>query len=84
MRLRKFITLSHFLKPVSHCSFFETCFYRSTGIVVGMSSWLVVFCKHWSTGIVAGIRFPPFVADHGCMTSPPHMVTWKLIDDVVP
>ena len=28
------------------------------------------FC-YWSTGIVAGMGFPTFVADHGCVSSPP-------------
>ena len=43
------IRYSHFSKPVCPCSFFETCFYRSTGIVVGMSCWLVVFCCYWES-----------------------------------
>ena len=33
-----------FFKPVYHCSFLRICFYRSTVIVAGMSSLLVVFC----------------------------------------
>ena len=41
-------------------------FYRSTGIVAGIDSSLVVFV----TGIVAGMMFPTFVADHGYLPSP--------------
>ena len=34
MRFGKIISQSQFFcKPVYHCSFFETCFYWSTGIV---------------------------------------------------
>ena len=42
-------------------------FYRSTGIVAGMSSLLVVSFCYWSSGITAGMGFPTFVADHGCV-----------------
>ena len=47
-------------------------FYRSTAIVAGMSSLLVVIFCYWSTGIVASMGFPTFVADHGCVFSPQH------------
>ena len=60
------------LKPVYHCSF-KRKFYRSTAIVAGMSSLLVVSFCYWSTGIVAGMGFLTFVADHGCESSPPNM-----------
>ena len=53
MRLKKFITdFFIFLKPVFHCSFFETCFYLSTGIVADMSSFWLFFVV---TGIL-GLR----------------------------
>ena len=52
-----------------HC-IFNRKFYRSTGIVAGMSSLLVVSFCYWSAGIVAGMGFPTFVADHGCVSSP--------------
>ena len=44
-------------KYVYNCRFFETCFYRSTGLVSRMSSLLVVFCCYWFTGKVAGMGF---------------------------
>ena len=31
----------YFFKPVHHCSYFLTCFYRSTGLVAGMGSLLI-------------------------------------------
>ena len=62
-------------------AFFETRFHRWTGIVAGMSSLLVVFLV---IGIVTGMRFPPFVADHGCVFSPQLDDTWHLIDDKDP
>ena len=37
-------------------------------IVAGMSSLSVVSFCYWSTGIVAGMGFPTFVADHGCVS----------------
>ena len=40
-----------------------------------MSSLLVVFFCHWSTGIVSGIGDPPFVADHLCVSSLPEIMT---------
>ena len=40
-------------------------------IVAGLSSLLVVFFCYWSTGIVAGMGVPTFVADHGCVSCPP-------------
>ena len=57
MRLKKFFTYSVLCNFVYYCSFFETCFYRSTGIMAGMSSLLVVFCCYWSIGVMAGRPF---------------------------
>ena len=37
-----------------------------------MRSLLVVSFCDWSTGIVAGMGIPTFVADHGCVSSPPN------------
>ena len=34
---------------------------------------MVVFFCYWC-GIVAGMGFPTFVADHGCVSSPPNMM----------
>ena len=32
----------------------------------------LLFCfGNWSTGMVAGLELPTFVADHDCVTSPP-------------
>ena len=47
-----------------------------TGIVTGMSSF---FCYCFS-GIVAGIGFPTFVADHGCVSPPPNMMIHMALD----
>ena len=33
-----------------------------------------------STGIVAGMGFPTFVADHGCVSSPPNMMIHMALD----
>ena len=55
-------------------------FYRSTAIVAGMSNLLVVFFCYWSTGIVASMGFPTFVADHGCVSSPPKMMIHMALD----
>ena len=49
-------------------------------IVAGLSSLLVVFFCYWSTGIVAGMGFPTFVADHGCVSSPPNMTIHMALD----
>ena len=77
---RSFLHIVQFFKPVYHCSFLKNCFYRSTGIVAGMSSSsFVVFC-YWSTVIVAGLGFPTFVADHGCVSSPPNMMIHMALD----
>ena len=50
-----------------------------------LSLLVVSFC-YWSTGIVAGMGFPTFVADHRCVSSPPNMMihTCFLIDDEDP
>ena len=37
------------------------------------------FC-YWSTGIVAGMGFPIFVEDHGCVSSPPNMMMHMALD----
>ena len=53
MSSKTFITYNiYFLKPVYHCSFLGICFYRSTGIVAGMSSLLVVLLllDEWYSG----------------------------------
>ena len=42
-------------------------------LVAGLSSLLVVF---FVTGIVAGMGFPTFVADHGCVFFPQHDDTY--------
>ena len=52
-------------------------FYWSTGIVAGMSSLLVGI---FVTGIVASMGFPTFVADHGCVSSPPNMMIHMALD----
>ena len=49
-------------------------------IVAGLSSLLVVFFCYWSTGIVAGMGFPSFVADYGCVCSPPNMMIHMALD----
>ena len=51
-------------------------FYRLTAIVAGMSSLLVIFV----TGIVANMVFPTFVADHGCVSSPPNVMIHMALD----
>ena len=68
-----------FLKPLYHCSF-KRKFYRSTEIVTGMSILLVVPFCYWSTGIVSCMGFPTFVADHGCVSSPPNMMIHMAFD----
>ena len=35
---------------------------------------------YWSTGIVASMGFPTFVADHGCVSSPPNMMIHMALD----
>ena len=58
---------------------------EKAGIVAGMSSSLAVSFCYWSTGIVAGMGFPTFVADHECVLLPPTWwYTWHLIDDEDP
>ena len=54
-------------------------FYRSTAIVSGMSSLLVVLFCYWSIGIVTSMGLPTFVADHGCVSSPPNMMMHKAL-----
>ena len=49
-------------------------FYRSTEEMAVMSSLLVVSFCYWSTGIVAGMRLPTFIADHGCASFPANMM----------
>ena len=44
--------------------------------MAGKSS-LVVFVV---TGIVTGMGFDPFVADHGYVPSPPNMMTHRALD----
>ena len=39
--------------------------------MAGISSWLVVI---FVTGRVASMGFSTFVADHGCVSSPPNMM----------
>ena len=48
--------------------------------VAGLCSLLVVFFCYWSTGIVAGMEFLTFIADHGCVSSPPNMLTHMALD----
>ena len=55
-------------------------FYRSTGIVAGMSCLMVVSFCYRSTGIVVGRGFPTFVADHGCVSSPPNLMIHMGLD----
>ena len=62
-------------KNLDHCSFKN--FFQSTGIVDGMSSLLVGI---FVTGIVASMGFPTFVADHGCVSSPPNMMIHMALD----
>ena len=42
--------------------------------MAGLSSLLAVSFNKWSTGIVAGMGFPTFVADHGFVSSPRNMM----------
>ena len=48
-------------------------------IVAGLSS-LLVFFWYWSTGIVAGMGFPTFVADHECVSFPLNMMIHMALD----
>ena len=66
-------------KPLYNCSS-EKKFYWSTVIVAGMSSLLIVIFCYLSTGIVASMGFPTFVADHGCVSSPPNMMIHMALD----
>ena len=52
-------------------------FYQSTAIVAGMSCLLIFI---FVTGIVASMGFPTFVADHGCVSSPPNMMIHMALD----
>ena len=45
-----------------------------------MSSLLVVIFCNWSTGLVASMGFPTFVAHHGCVSSPPNMMMHMALD----
>ena len=36
--------------------------------------------NYWSTRIVGGMGFPPFVADHRCVSFPPNMMTYVAHD----
>ena len=67
-------------------SFFsETCFYRSTGILAGMSRLAVVLCCCWSTLVVAGRGFPLSLQIMGeCLLPSTCWPTWHLIDDEDP
>ena len=40
----------------------------------------VFWKKYRSTGMVAGMGFPTFVADHGCVSSPPNMMIHMALD----
>ena len=66
-------------KTVYHLNLLGICYHQSTGIVTGMSSFLLFFCYR-TTGIVAGMVFPTFVADHGCVSSPPNMMIHLALD----
>ena len=68
------------LKLVYHCSFFRNLFLSADGIVAGISGFLIVLCYYWFTGTVAGLGFPSFVADNGCVSSPPNMMTHMTLD----
>ena len=48
--------------------------------MAGLSSLLVVYFWYWSSGIVAGMGFPTFVADHGCVFSPINMMIHMALD----
>ena len=55
-------TSDNFFTPVNHCSFFEICFYRSTGIVTGMSRLLV--CFHYQISWIFVINQVPCVSSY--------------------
>ena len=81
MRLKKFFSV--FLANLYIIAALLPCFYRSTGIVAGMSNVFIVFLLllvYWSK---SWYGFPPFIADHGCQhnSSPTQWNTRDLIDD---
>ena len=66
------ITCSLFFLPLYHSSFKKI----STGrLHSGWFEWPVGF---FVTGIVAGMGSPTFVADNGCVSSPPNMIHMAL------
>ena len=79
MRSKKFITYSLIFFDLYIIAAFKK-FLPVDCIVAGLSSLLVVFFCYWSTGIVAGMGSPTFVADHGCVSSPPNMMTHMALD----
>ena len=78
MRSKKFITYSLIFFDLHQSSYKKIS--PVDCIVAGLSSLLVVFFCYWSTGIVAGMGFPFFVADHGCVSSPPNMMIHMAFD----
>ena len=83
MRSKKFVTYSLIFFDLYQSSYKKIS--PVDCIVAGLSSLLVVFFCYWSTGIVAGMGFPNFVADHGSVSSPPNMMMhMALIDDEDP
>ena len=58
---KKSINFSTFLR--NHFEIYSDYYMRDKGLPV-------IFCSYRSTGLVAGIGFPPFATDDGCVFSP--------------
>ena len=76
MRSKKFITFSLIFSNLYIIGAFKKILPVDC-IVAGLSSLLVVF---FVTDIVAGMGFPTFVADHGCVSSLPNMMIHMALD----